>query len=135
MTNLLIILILTLLMLAIVHAFRRPLISYFSQLRGKLHVQSLRKAIISADKDKAKTGRKNIVVFNSTSGSFEPVQKRLLKFLGERNKKQSDGVRKKVRKKNGKVVKVVVRKKKQPAGEINTGRIKEAEQKSLYVTR
>lgn len=117
-----------------IFVFKKQIIGYLHRLRGKLHVQSLREAIIDADKDKAKTGRKNIVVMNTASGAFEPVQKRLLKFLSNKNKGDGDTGRVKVRRKNGRV-KVVARKKPKVINKTVTAeRVHQIEKKSLYVT-
>ncbi len=56
------------------------------KLRSKLRMDSLRTAIGKADENKKKTGRKNIVVFNNHSGTYEPLQKRLLKFAQKKGK-------------------------------------------------
>lgn len=88
-----------------------------------MQLGTLRTAIHDADKDKAETDRKNIVVFNSTANIYEPVQKRMLKFVAK-NKTQ-----KKVA--NGfKQPKAYVKRNKS----ITLDRIKEVEKKSLYVT-
>lgn len=105
--------------------FRKQLRSWLYRMRGKLHVQSLRMAIIDADKDKAKTGRKNMVVMNTTSGSFEPAQKRLLKFLAAKNKQRNNGRLTAGRKKFAKRKKIT---------EITTEKVKQVEKNSLYVT-
>lgn len=129
-TNLLIFLFSALILIALVHLFRGPLVKYLTKLRGKLHIQSLRDAIGAADKDKAKTGRKNMVVLNSTSGQFESVQKRQLKILTGSRKNKSNASMTKHRKKRGGMVLTQSRKEKILAG----SDIKTIQQKSLYVT-
>ena len=114
--------------------FKKQIVAWLHRLRGRLHIQSLRKAIIDADKDKEKTGRKNMVVMNTASGAFEPVQKRLLKFLSQKNKGDGDTGRVKVRRRNGRV-KVVGRKKAKAVNKtITPERVHQIEKKSLYVT-
>lgn len=117
-----------------VFLFKKQITAYMYRLRGKLHVLSLKQAIIDADDDKKNTGRKNMVVMNVVSGSFEPLQKRLLKFLSQKNKGDGDTGRVKVRRKNGRV-KVVGRKKpKQINKTVTSERVHQIEKKSLYVT-
>jgi hypothetical protein len=50
--------------------FTSWLIKKLLSLRAKLQLGSLRVAIGEADKDKAKTDRKNMVVFNAYSGQL-----------------------------------------------------------------
>lgn len=105
--------------------FRNKLIELLHVLRGRLHVQSLREAIHNADKDKEQTGRKNMVVFNTANAEFEPVQKRLLKFLAAKNKQKNNGKRTDGRKKFTKPVKKRV---------LTGEKVKQVEKNSLYVT-
>lgn len=134
MNDIIIILIPFVIAAAAIVLFKKQIAGWFFRMRGKLHVASLRNAIIDADKDKAKTGRKNIVVVNSTQGAFEPAQKRLLKFLSSKNKGEGDTGRVKVRRKNGRV-KVVGRKQPKRINKtLTTEHIKIVEEKSLYVT-
>ena len=93
----------TLVLLAVV--LKKRLVAWLHYLRGKLHIESLRKAINDADADKQKTGRKNIVVMNTTTGSFEPAQKRLLKFLAAKGKNKNNGKKTDGRKKFARPVK------------------------------
>lgn len=94
-------------------------------LRSKLQIQSLRSAIRDADMDKDETGRKNMVVFNTTGGNFEPIQKNLLKKIANRNKNKNNGKLTDGRKK-------FMKKKKK--SQIDTDKVKTIEKKSLYVT-
>jgi uncharacterized protein (DUF885 family) len=114
--------------------FKNKIAGWLHYLRGKLHVQSLRTAIVDADKDKATTGRKNMVVYNLANNEFEPAQKRLLKFMSNKNKADGNTGRVKVRKKNGRVVKVVKKKAKPINRTLTPERIHHIEKKSLYVT-
>lgn len=109
----------------LMRVFRMQIFRWLLKLRAKLRIQSLRVAINEADKDKEKTNRKNIVVFNSTSGKYEPLQKKLLKSgakigRNKNNAKMTEG-RKRMMKKNKRVV--------------DPGIIKSIEEKSLYVTK
>lgn len=103
---------------------KRNLVMYLLRLRAKLRISSLREAINEADKDKSTTGRKNIVVFNTTSGKYEPVQKRVLKVVSQRTKNKS----------NKAMTKGRVKMMKQKVRAFDTERVKQIENKSLYVT-
>lgn len=107
---------------------KKRIIQSLLNLRAKLQISSLREAISDADKDKARTGRKNMVVFNLTSGKYEPVQKKLLKQasqLGKNksNKAMTDGRRR------------VLKKQKRKERVFDADRIRTIEDKSLYVTK
>lgn len=107
--------------------FRKWIIKKLLGLRAKLQLGSLRHAIQEADENKEETGRKNIVVFNATSGKYEPVQKKLLKAAAgqsrnKSNKAMTDGRKRELAK---------TKSKKRP---IDQERIKQIEKKSLYVT-
>jgi hypothetical protein len=95
------------------------------QLRAKLQIGSLRDAIGDADKNKETTGRKNMVVFNTTSGKYEPIQKKQLKVIAKVSKNKSNKSMTPGRVKMMKASKPRV---------IDTNRIKNIEKKSLYVT-
>lgn len=86
-------------------------ISFLLKIKSKHQLETLRKAIHDADKDKEKTGRKNMVIYNSTTKKFEPVQKKILKQVSK-IQKQKGGKR-----------------------TMSSQRIKQIEKKSLYVTR
>ena len=108
----------------LIRVFRVQILRWLIRLRAKLKVKSLREAIEDADKDKKKTGRKNMVVFNAASGRYEPLQKRILKAgaksgRNKNNAKMTDG-RKRMMKKKKRVVDPAI--------------IKSIEEKSLYVT-
>lgn len=94
-------------------------------LRAKLQISSLKEAIGLADKDKAKTGRKNMVVFNTVSGKYEPLQKRLLKNAANATKNRSNKAMTEGRKRMMK---------KRKARIIDMNRVHQIEDKSLYVT-
>ncbi len=89
---------------------------------------SLREAIHDADKDKLKTDRKNMVVYNTASGKFEPMQKRVLKSIAQHGKNKNNGAltdgRKWAQRNQPKKRRV-----------IDTDRVKIIEDKSLYVTK
>jgi hypothetical protein len=85
-------------------------------LRAKLQIGSLREAIGGADKDKEKTGRKNMVVFNAHSGKYEPIQKKLLKAHANSTKNKSNKAMTEGRKK--------MMEKKKPARVIDIDKVK-----------
>lgn len=95
----------------LVKIFKKEIIRFLFKIKTKYSLGTLREAIHEADNDKKKTGRKNMVIYNSTTKTFEPVQKKLLKQVANHNK------RKKIK------------------SDININRIKQIEKKSLYVTR
>jgi isochorismate hydrolase len=89
-------------------------------------MNSLRKAISEADKIKAETGRKVMVVFNAHSGEYEPIQKKLLKKVykngrNKRNRALTDGIVKK-------------RRATKKPGLLSHDRLKQIEKRSPYVT-
>lgn len=86
-------------------------ISFLLKIKSKHQLETLRKAIHDADKDKEKTGRKNMVIYNSTTKKFEPVQKKILKQVSKIQKQK--GIKRTMK----------------------SQRIKQIEKKSLYVTR
>jgi hypothetical protein len=108
--------------------FTSWLIKKLLSLRAKLQIGSLREAIGLADKDKEKTGRKNIVVFNSHSGKYEPLQKKGLKRLAENGKNKSNKAMTDGRKR-------VLAKQKRKKRIIDQDKVKSIEEKSLYVTK
>jgi hypothetical protein len=105
---------------------RNQVVKYLIRLRSKLHIRSLRTAINGADKDKDLTGRKNMVVFNTASGEYEPLQKRLLKNAARAGKNKSNKAMTPGRKKMMKVRKKRI---------LDPHRINQIENKSLYVTK
>ena len=109
------------LVLLVLRVFRHKIVQWLFNLRAKLKLQSLRQAIADADKDKAETQRKNMVVFNTSTGTFEPVQKKLLKKIA--STKKQDAVP------NGYRMKKAVKR-----SYITPGKVKEVEKKSLYIT-
>lgn len=94
-------------------------------LKARLQLSTLREAIHEADKDKEETGRKNIVIFNSTEQRFEPIQKRTLKRLSQAGKNKSNKAMTAGRKR-------VLTVRKRP---MTSSRVKQIEKKSLYVTQ
>lgn len=88
----------------------------------RLHLRSLRSAINDADKDKDETGRKNMVIYNSSISAFEPIQKKVLKRLA-----------------TGKIQERVPAGFRQPKAKkrtaLNVEKVKEVEEKSLYITK
>lgn len=108
----------------VLRLLKKPLTPWLLRMRGKLFVGSLRNAINEADKDKKQTGRKNIVVFNTESESFEPAQKRLLKFLASKGKNKNNAKKTDGRKKFAKPLK----------RKLDHDQVSIIEKKSLYVT-
>jgi len=101
---------------------KKQLVKVLLKLKGKLHIQSLRTAINDADADKEKTDRKNLVVFNTSTGEFEPVQKRMLKGIAKmksQNKVPAGFRQPKAVKKSA----------------LTLQKVKHVENKSLYVTK
>lgn len=111
----------------LVRVFRVRIVKYLLYLRGKMTVAGIREAIKSADADKAKTARKNMVVFNTVSGSFEPIQKRVLKAAARKNKNKNNGKMTEGRKRA-----LAMQPKKN--GYMTMDRVKKAEEKSIYIT-
>lgn len=105
---------------------RNWIIKRLLKLRAKLQIGSLRLAIDDADKDKENTGRKNMVVFNSHSGKFEPIQKKVLKAASKSGKNKSNKAMTEGR------VRMMKPKKKRY---IDVNRVHQIEEKSLYVTK
>jgi hypothetical protein len=106
---------------------KRRIIKALLRLRAKLQIGSLREAIVDADKDKAKTGRKNMVVFNTTSGKYEPLQKKLLKTASKAGKNKSNKAMTEGR------IKMMKQQKVKPRL-FDSDRVHQIEKKSLYIT-
>lgn len=113
-------------LLILIRIFRKRIIQWLLRLRAKLQIQSLRKAIWDADKDKEKTDRKNLVVFNLSTGKYEPIQKKLLKIAANVNKNKNNAAMTEGRKR-------FMKKRKERS--FDPERIRTMEQKSLYVTK
>jgi hypothetical protein len=96
--------------------------------RAKLQIGSLRVAIGEADKDKDKTGRKNMVVFNTVSGKYEPIQKKVLKRIADKDKNKSNKAMTDGRKR-------AMKQQKRKKRILDHDRAKQIEEKSLYVTK
>lgn len=109
----------------LVFIFRKQLINQLLKLKNKLTFQSLRIAIDNADKNKKETGRKNIVVYNTTTKEFEPMQKKVLKTVANSRKNKNNAAQTKGRVKFGS---------KRAGRLIGHDRIKQTEKHSLYVT-
>lgn len=86
-------------------------VKFLLKIKSKHQLETLRTAIHAADSDKEKTGRKNMVIYNSTTKKFEPVQKKILKQVSKIQKQK--GIKRTMK----------------------SQRIKQIEKKSLYVTR
>ena len=118
-----------LIFLILVWMFKKSVIKWLHSLRAKLMLGSLREAIHKADANKEETGRKNIVVYNTTNKEFEPIQKKQLKTVANGLKNKNNAAMTKGRKRNIKL---------NGQGKtrfITPERIKQTEEKSLYVTQ
>jgi hypothetical protein len=106
-------------------AFRQWVVARLIRLQVHLKTSSLRGAIRAADQDKTETGSKNMVVYNTTTGDFEPVRKRLLKYAAKRSKNTSNKAHTPGRKRQMK-----------PGNTryFTTDRVRTIEKKSPYVT-
>lgn len=108
----------------LIRLFRHRIIKYLLRLRVKVRISSLRGAIHEADENKEKTGRKNMVI-QKPDGFFETVQKRRMKAASNLTKNKNNAKltpgRKKFMKKKERL--------------FEPGRLKEIENKSLYVTK
>lgn len=111
------------LVVLLIRVFRIHILRWLLKLRARLQIRSLRTAIEDADTDKADTGRKNMVVFNTASGKFEPLTKKLLKTAEKAGKNKSNAQQTAYRKKY-----------KQGRKKILGEDVKTIEKKSLYVT-
>lgn len=106
--------------------FRMKIVRWLLKLRGKLVIRSLRQAIEHADRDKDKTGRKNVVVFNTHSGKYENLQKKVLKAAATVGKNKNNAALT-----EGRLRMMKAKKKRQ----FTTDRVRQIEKKSLYVTK
>ena len=98
------------------------LVKWLHYLRGYMHIENIREAIKGADKDKAETDRKNMVLINRETESFEPYQKKYLKRIA--NAKKVDDTPKGFRKKKAKKIKP----------DLKATDVAKLEKKSIYVT-
>lgn len=107
---------------ALVIVFKQKIIALLVSFKNKLFIKSLRHAINDADADKDKTGRKNMIVWNTASQQFEPIQKKQLKKMATIKKQPSvqNGYR-------------VPKAKKVTS--LTTSVVKKTEKRSLYVTK
>jgi hypothetical protein len=120
------IILISLSIILLIRVFRMQILKWLLSLRAKLQVHSLRTAISDADQDKEVTNRKNIVVFNQYTGSYEPVQKRFLKYKSQKEKNRNNAKLTEGRKR-------MMRKKSKRS--FSMDRVKQIEEKSLYVTK
>lgn len=107
----------------LLRVYRMKVLQWVMNLRSILRIRSLRVAIKDADKDKEDTKRKNMVLFNTHSGEYEPLQKKLLKHIERKSKNKNNAKQTPGRKK------FAQRKKK-----ILNSSVNEIQKKSLYVT-
>ena len=118
-----------LILFILIWMFKQPIIKWLLSMRYKLSLHSLRGAIHDADANKEKTGRKNIVVYNSTSREYETIQKKQLKTVANGLKNKNNAAMTPGRKRNVKL------NGKGKTRFIDPQRIKKTEEKSLYVTK
>ena len=118
--------ILVTLIIKFIRYIRRLLYNRLIKIRSKLRFQSLREAIDGADKIKADTGRKAMVLFNNSSGKYEALPKKVLKAVADKRKVKGQPAQTEYRRK---------RPVKQSKGRFTNERIKTLEKKSAYVTR
>lgn len=105
--------------------FRNSIRKWAYQKKTTMQLGTLRGAIHAADDDKEATGRKNLVIFNSTAGSFEPIQKKQLKAITKFGKNTNNKAMTEGRKK------MMSTKKRRS---VSVARSKQIEKSSLYVT-
>ena len=110
--------------LFLLRAFKKPIQKWAYKLRAKLNIHSLRTAIEDADKNKLKTGRKTMVVFNTSTGSYEPLEKKILKAASNAGKRKNNAAMTDGRRKF----------QEQKQRTFSPERVKQIQQKSLYVT-
>jgi type II secretory pathway pseudopilin PulG len=113
--------------LILLRVFRKQIRQWAYKIRAKLQIRSLRVAIKQADDDKSETQRKNMVVFNTLTGQFEPLQKKVLKGMSRATKNKNNAAMTDGRKRA-----LLKQKKKQRY--FTHEKVKETEKKSLYVT-
>lgn len=110
---------------ALIYIFRNRVRKFLNKAAMKLQLSTLRQAIHDADANKEENGRKNIVIFNTVNKAFEPVEKRVLKRMADKNRNTNNAAKTKYRKRNhGKGKRV-----------LDSERVKTIEKKSLYVTQ
>lgn len=114
------------LIIKLIRFIRSLLINRLVKVRSKLRFQTLREAIAGADKIKADSGRKAMVLFNNSSGKYEALPKKVLKQVAEKRKVKGQPAQTEYRKK---------RPVKQSPGRFTNARVKQLEKKSAYVTR
>jgi hypothetical protein len=107
---------------------RRAIVGALVRLKVKLQRQSLREAIHGADQDKAQTGRKNMVVYNTASGQYEPWQKQLLKAAARSGKNKSNKALTEGRKRE------LAKQRRKKRRILDTEKVHRIEKRSLYVT-
>lgn len=114
-------------MLVLLRIFRKQVRQWAYNLRAKLRIKSLKVAIKEADDNKKKTNRKTMVVFNSASGKYEPIEKRVIKIAHKVNKNKNNAALTDGRR-------WWLTKNKKKKSEFTYERVKQIEKKSLYVT-
>jgi hypothetical protein len=116
--------------------FRKPLRKWVNALYMKFKIATLRTAIGEADEDKKVTGRKNMVVYDTDTGAFAPVQKKVLKKAANATKSKNnaamtDGRKKMAAKKQQEKKQKSLKRERTFTPATN----RKTEEKSLYVTR
>ena len=114
----------------LMRVFRVKIRRWLYKMQVRIKFSTVRTAIKEADADKAATDRKNIVVFNPVSQQYEPMQKRLMKFLSRH------GINGKGGRKTNNAAKTKYRLRNQQGGrrKMKPGSVHVIEKESLYVT-
>jgi hypothetical protein len=118
--------------LKIINLVRFAIVNKLWKIKARLNVVSLRMAIDQADKSQAMTGRKMIVIFNSSSMEYEAVEKQTLKAVANIKKVNGQPAHTKYRKRNAENIVAGSRAK---IGSITHHRVHRIEKRSLYVTK
>lgn len=104
--------------------FRKQIRRWVGVMCVRFKIGSIRTAIEEADKNRDETGRKTMIVYNTVSGGYEAVEKRLLKkaanIKNKNNAVKTDG-RKKLARSKRRI--------------LDHDRVRSIEEKSLYVAR
>jgi hypothetical protein len=110
--------------ITLLRIFRKPIVKRLVKIRASLKIRSLRHAIQEADHNKASTFRKTMVVYNTSSGEYETLEKKILKKASYLNRNKN----------NAKLTEGRKKFMKKKARAFDHDRVKNMEKKSLYVT-
>jgi trehalose/maltose hydrolase-like predicted phosphorylase len=76
--------------ITLLRVFRKPIVKWLVKIRASLKIRSLRHAIQEADDNKASTFRKTMVVYNTSSGEYETLEKKILKKASYLNRNKNN---------------------------------------------